>query len=191
VYAVAMRRLLLLLLIVGGPVFAQTAAAPVPDADPLAAYKFLLGTWSVSTGAVGSAGAKVSGTSTFKMDLGGHAIERTGSLDSCKGPQGFDCEHHDRLTIFADPNGLGSAHHATVFAFYLDNEGHVIYYVASMPDAHTVVFDSQGAATAPKFRLSYHLEGVGPKAVLRGKFQFAAPGTDVYRSYLEWSGTKQ
>ncbi len=184
-----MRRLLVTLLLV--PALAASAQSPAP-ANPLASLNFLLGTWSAKTDTPsGTAGAASNGTYTFRTDLAGHAIERSSSVDTCKGPQSFDCSHHDRLTIFTDPNGLGSIHHASLFAFYLDNEGHVIYYTVSLPDPHTAIFLSQGPASAPKFRLTYHLEGTGTTAVMSGKFQFAPPGSDDFHSYLEWSGTKQ
>ena len=184
-----MRRLLTLLALVTANAVAQS---PAPAADPLASLDFLLGTWSATTNApAGSAAAAVTGTYTFRTDLAGHAIDRTSSADSCKGPQAFDCAHHDRLTLFTDPNGLSSVHHATIFAFYLDSEGHVIYYTVSLPDPHTVVMLSQGPHTVPHYRLTYHLEGTGPKAIMSGKFQMAAPGSDDFHSYLEWSGAKQ
>ena len=169
-----------------------SAQSPATPANPLDSLHFLLGTWSAKTTAPdGSSAAAVSGTYTFRTDLNGHAIERTSSADSCKAPTSFDCDHHDRLTIFTDPNGLSSVHRATLFAFYLDNEGHVIYYTVSTPDPHTAIFLSQSAPSTPKFRLIYHLEGDGPKAVMSGKFQYAAPGSDEYHSYLEWTGTRQ
>jgi hypothetical protein len=167
---------------------AQTPATPA--GDPLAPLSFLLGTWSAKTDAPGTSGGSATGSYTFHLDLGGHAIERTTSADSCKGPAGFDCAHHDRLTLFSDPNAL-AAHHASLLAFYMDSEGHVIYYTVSLPDTHTAVFNSQGTPNAPKFRLVYHLEGEGAKAIMTGKFQMAAPGSDEYHSYLEWSGTRQ
>jgi hypothetical protein len=112
-------------------------------------------------------------------------LARTGSLDKCTAPQSFDCQHHDQLTIFADPNGQ-TAHHASLFALYLDNEGHVIYYTITTPEPHTVVFMSQSAPGAPHDKLTYRLEGQGAAAVMTGKFQGAAPGSDEHHSYLEW-----
>jgi hypothetical protein len=187
-----MRRLVLLsLLAIALPLSAQSAAAPAaaPAPDPLAPLSFLLGTWVAATGTTGSSGGQVVGTYTFSRDLGGHALQRTGTVASCKGPQDFDCNHHDQLTIFPDPHGA-AAHGSSLFALYLDNEGHVIYYTITTPDPHTAIFLSQGPPTAPKFRLIYHLEGTGPKAVMTGKFQMAAPGSDDYHSYLEWSGSR-
>jgi hypothetical protein len=169
---------------------AQTPPTP-PATDPLAPLDFLLGTWSAKTDApAGAAAAQASGAYTFRRDLNGHALQRTGSLDACKGPEDFDCAHHDQLTIFADPDGQ-ALHKSTLFALYLDSEGHVIYYTVSTPDAHTAIFNSQSLASLPKFRLIYHLEGDGPKAIMSGKFQMAAPGSGDFHSYLEWSGTKQ
>jgi hypothetical protein len=168
-----------------------TASAQAPKTDPLAPLDFLLGTWAANAVAPdGSAAAAVYGTYTFSRDLGGHAMQRTGTVATCKGPQDFDCNHHDQLTIFPDPTGQ-AAHHASLFALYLDNEGHVIYYTIATPDAHTAIFSSVTAGSAPKFKLVYHLEGSGPKAIMSGKFQMAAPGSDDYHSYLEWSGTRQ
>jgi len=164
-----------------------TASAQTPTPNPLAPLDFLLGTWIAQTDApAGTSGGQIVGTYTFSRDLAGHALQRTGTVATCKGPQDFDCNHHDQLTIFPDPN-----HPATLLALYLDNEGHVIDYTLTLPDPHTVVFNSQGPAAAPKFRLTYHLEGSGPKAVMTGKFQGTAPGSDDFHSYLEWSGTRQ
>jgi hypothetical protein len=170
------------------PILAQ--APTPPAADPLAPLDFLLGTWVAATGATGTSGGQVLGTYTFSRDLAGHALQHTGTVAACKGPQDFDCNHHDQLTIFPDANAL-AAHHSSLLALYLDNEGHVIYYAISLPDAHTTVFNSVGPPSARRFRLVYHLEGAAPKAIMSGKFQSAPPGSDDFHSYLEWSGTKQ
>jgi hypothetical protein len=184
-----MRRFLLTTLLATAlPISAQSAA--MPTSDPLATLSFILGTWTAATAPAGNAGAQVLGTYTFSRDLAGHALQRTGTVATCKGPQDFDCNHHDQLTIFPDANAL-AAHHSSLLALYLDNEGHVIYYTISLPDPHTAVFNSQGPPSEPKFRLIYHLEGSGPKAVMIGKFQSAAPGSEEFHSHLEWSGTRQ
>src|SRR6185437_6502540 len=182
--------LLTAILVISSPVIAQTATSST-SADPLAPLDFLIGTWSAKTDtAASTAGAQGSGTYTFRRDLNGHALVRSSSYDSCKGPSNFDCSHRDQLTIFADPNAM-AMHKASILAFYLDSEGHVIYYAISTPDPHTVIFNSQALPSLPKFRVIYHLEGDGPKAVMSGKFQTAAPGSEDFHSYLEWSGTKQ
>jgi len=173
-----MRRYLALALFAAST-FSAVAQAP---ADPLTPLDFLTGPWIAATNTAGSSSGNVLGTYTFSRTLAGHAIERTGTVATCKGPQDFDCNHHDRLTIFPESGALA--------ALYLDNEGHVIHYLITLPDPHTAVFLSQGPPSAPKFRLTYHLEGTGPKAIMTGKFQFAPPGSDDFHSYLEWSGTK-
>jgi hypothetical protein len=175
------RLITLLLLSSIGPLRAQAPATPPAT---LAKLDFLLGTWSAKAEGAGAA----DGTYTFKPDLSGHVLQRTSSSDSCKGPQSFDCQHHDQLTIFSDPN---SPHGTGLYALYLDNEGHVIYYSVSTPDDHTALFLSQGPASAPRFRLVYHLEGSGKQAVMSGKIQFAAPNAETFRSYLEWTGSRQ
>jgi hypothetical protein len=167
----AMRRLLLIFALFPLPLFAQ---AP----NPLSNFGFLLGTWSATTAATGSAGASVLGTYRFQTDLGGTVITRTSSADTCKGPASFDCQHHDSLTIYRD---MGDA---TPHALYADSEGHVLHYDISFPDANTVVFLTN--APGPRFRLIYHLAG----GVMSGKFQMSPPGSTEFTSYLEWSGTK-
>jgi hypothetical protein len=185
-----MKKLLFAFALGASTMLVAQAPAAAPPADPLAPLDFLLGTWTaVSNAPAGSADATVSGTYTFRRDVGGHALVRTSSADSCKGPKDFDCEHNDQFTVFADANAL-AVHKTSLLGFYLDSEGHVIYYTASTPDPATVIFNSQSPPSAPKFRLIYHLEGSGPKAVMTGKFQIAAPGSNDFQSYLEWSGTR-
>lgn len=168
----AMRRLLFIFAFVPVSLFAQAPAS-------FAGFGFLLGTWSASSSAQGSAGATVFGNYTFQADLGGTVITRTGSPDSCKGPTAFDCQHHDLLTIYQD---VGDP---VPHALYADNEGHVLHYDISFPDAKTAVFLT--SAPGPKFRLMYHLEG----GVMTGKFQMEPPGATEFKSYLEWSGTRK
>jgi len=193
-----MRRLLTLMLFLATlsacPLLHSQATTPTPTppttppADPLAPLDFLTGTWNAHTTS-GSAAADVAGTYTFRRDLNGHALDRSSSADSCQGPSTFDCSHHDRLTIFSDPNAF-AVHHASLLALYLDSEGHTIYYTVSTPDPNTAIFLSQGPPTAPHFRLIYHLDGSGPSAIMTGKFQMAAPNSTDFHSYLEWSGTR-
>jgi hypothetical protein len=177
-----MRMSRLLITLILSSALCAAAQTPTPT-DPLAPLDFLTGPWIAATNATGSSSGNVLGTYTFTRTLAGHALERTGTVATCKGPQDFDCNHHDSLTIFPEAGSLA--------ALYLDNEGHVIHYLVTLPDPHTAVFLSQGPAAAPRFRLTYHLEGTGPKAIMTGKFQFAPPGSDDFHSYLEWSGTKQ
>src|ERR1700761_5366585 len=114
-----MRPLVLLIL-----ALCSTSLTAQSTPDPLAPLDFLLGTWSAKTAtAAGSANAQATGTYTFRRDLNGHAFVRSSSADTCKGPANFDCNHHDQLIIFADPNAL-AAHHSALLALYIDSEGH-------------------------------------------------------------------
>jgi hypothetical protein len=157
--------------------------------DPL---NFLLGTWSATTVDTGTGdGGKRAGWYTFRKDLDGHAIQRRSTLDKCPVPASDACNHHDILTIFPDANALPSDHKALVFALYLDNEGHAIYYLVRSPEPNTAVFQSQGPTTVPVFRLTYRLDTSGPEPTMTGRFEMAPPGTESFHTYQQWTGTKQ
>jgi hypothetical protein len=136
------------------------------------------GTWQAKTGE-GSA-AKAMGSYTFAKELKGHVLARHSSVAGCQGPEAFDCEHGDLLYVLEKAPGQ------PLKAIYFDNEGHVIHYTLSTPDAKTVIFLSE-PGPGPRFNLSYHLES----AVMSGKFQMQMPGREDWKSYLEWSGGKQ
>jgi hypothetical protein len=174
------------------PGIAKPKVAPaVSKMETLDPLSFLLGTWSAHTVVNGTAEAKVTDLYTFHKDLDGHAIQRSSTSDTCSGPAGFDCDHHDILTIFPAANALPSEHKAMVFALYLDNEGHAIYYTVSAPGPTTALFLSQGPRSLPIFRLTYRLDTTGPEPVMNGKFEIAPPGTENFHTYLQWTGTKQ
>ena len=67
-------------------------------------------------------------------------------------------------------------------ASYFDNEGHVIQYTAT-PAPGTVVFESDGAAAGPRYRLTYTDAGAGKVKI---RFDIAPPGK-AYSTYLEAS----
>ena len=71
-------------------------------------------------------------------------------------------------------------------AIYFDNEGHVIHYNVSAPDATTAQFLSESSQRGPQFRLIYELKG----STMSGKFEMRMPGNADWKSYLEWSGKK-
>jgi hypothetical protein len=169
----ALRRLLPLVFALS--LGAQTSPQP---ADAWQHLNFLQGTWQAKTGE-GSAG-KVTGTYTFARELKGHILARHSIAAGCTGPETFDCEHGDQFYIFEERPGQ------PLKAIYFDNEGHVIHYALSTPDATTAIFLSE-PGPGPRFRLIYHLE----HAVMSGKFQMQVPGQDDWKSYLEWSGGKQ
>lgn len=162
------------------PLAAQNA--PAPAADPWKGLSFLEGTWLSSTTTAGSSGGKVSGTYTFRRELGNHIFARhTTSIEGCKGPATFDCDHSDLLYVYEEAPGQ------LLQAIYFDNEGHVIHYAVSTPDPTTAVFLSETSKPGPRFRLTYQLKN----AVMRGTFAMQMPGQTDWKTYLEWSGSKK
>ena len=166
-----------LLLMLALPLAAQNASAPT---DPWKALSFLEGTWAGDT--QGKEGVSTSGTYTFRRELGDHILARHVIKDAgCKGPADFDCAHSDLLYVYEDAPGQ------PLKAIFFDNEGHVIHYDVSAPDAATAVFLSEASSPGPRFRLTYQLKGT----VMSGKFQMQMPGQTDWKTYLEWSGPKQ
>jgi hypothetical protein len=168
---------ILSLLLVALPVAAQsTPSSPI---DPWQALSFLQGTWEAK--ATGGQGVSATGTYTFRNELRDKILARHSMRDAgCKGPASFDCDHDDLLYIYQDAPGH------SLKAIYFDNEGHVIHYDVSTPDATTAIFLSDGSQPGPQFRLMYELKG----AVMSGKFQMRMPGQTEWKSYLEWSGSR-
>ncbi len=149
--------------------------------NPWLALNFLQGTWAANAEG-GSAGAHSSGLYAFEYELKQHVLSRVSkSPVTCKGPAKFDCEHSDLLYIYQDAEGQ------PLKAIYFDNEGHVIHYNVSTPDATTVVFLSDASGTGPQFRLMYQRKAL----TMYGKFQMRMPGQEEWKSYLEWSGARQ
>jgi hypothetical protein len=158
------------------PVMRLSAQAGADQWKPLT---FLEGTWEAKTG---PGDVQSSGTYTFKPELNGHILARHSTSNAgCKGPATFDCEHGDLLYLYKDAPGQ------PMKAIYFDNEGHVIHYEVTTPDATTAVFLSDASQPGPQFRLTYELKG----AVMTGKFQMHMPGSADWKSYLEWSGGKK
>jgi len=169
------KKLFALALMVAAPLCAQTAATP----DPWKALSFLEGTWEAKT--QGGA-ASAAGLYTFQLELDKHILARHSTTDpGCKGPANFDCAHGDLLYVYEDAPGQ------PLKAIYFDNEGHVLHYSVSTPDATTAVFLTDPAAPGPQFKLVYELKG----PLMTGKFQMKMPGQTEWKSYLEWSGGKK
>jgi hypothetical protein len=141
---------------------------------------FLQGTSEAK--ATGAQSVSSTGTYTFRSELGDHILARHSTSDAgYKGPASFDCDHGDLLYVYQDAPGQSFR------AIYFDNEGHVIHYNVSIPDATTAIFLSDRAQPGPRFRLMYELKG----AVMSGKFQMRMPGQTEWKSYLEWSRLKR
>jgi hypothetical protein len=151
------------------------------DVDPWEAISFLQGTWGAEIRG-GVAGAQGNSAYSFNAELRHHVISRTSAAPMlCKGPEEFDCGHSDLLFIYQE------GANQPLKAIYFDNEGHVIHYQVSTPQPATAVFTSDAIAPGPQYRLMYQLSG----AIMSGKFQMRMPGQQEWKSYLEWSGTKQ
>jgi hypothetical protein len=152
-------------------------SAPAPPSwKPL---EFLMGTWEAKT--QGDSAASATGTYIFQPELRGHVLARHSSSATCKGPADFDCEHGDLLYIYQD------VPEPRFRAIYFDNEGHAIHYDVSSPAPNVAIFLSNSSQPGPQYRLSYELRG----SIMYGKFQMRMPGQTEFKSYLEWSGTKQ
>jgi len=149
--------------------------------NPWVALNFLQGAWAANADS-GSAGARSFGLYAFEYELKQHILSRVSKSPlRCEGPTTFDCEHSDLLYIYQDAAGQ------PLKAIYFDNEGHVIHYNVSTPDATTVVFLSDASGPGPQFRLTYQRKNL----TMYGKFQMRMPGQEEWKSYLEWSGAKQ
>ncbi len=162
------------------PSAAATSAGQSDLPDPWKALAFLEGTWDAKT--PGDNGVATSGTYTFRYELNHHILARHSTSNAgCKGPANFDCEHGDLLYIYQEMPGQ------PLKAIYFDNEGHVLHYNVTTPDAGSLVMLTDASAPGPQFRLAYELKG----ATMSGKFQMKIPGQTEWRSYLEWSGGKK
>ena len=174
------RKFLAGLLLFTGILCAQNARTSETPAEEWKPLQFLIGTWDAKTQG-GSAGAAGSGAYTFRLELRRHILARYSSSAGCKGPADFDCEHGDLLYIY--PQGPGMP----LKAIYFDNEGHVINYDVTTPEANTAVFLSPASQPGPQFRLMYELKG----RTMQGRFQLRMPGQAEFKSYLEWRGDKK
>lgn len=161
------------------PLAAQNTSAST--ADPWQALSFLEGTWAGKT--QGKDDVSIGSVYTFKRELKKHILSRhvVAEVAGCKGPTALDCEHDDLLYVYEDAPGQ------PLKAIYFDNEGHVIHYDVSTPDATTAVFLSEPSKPGPRYRLTYQLKDT----VMSGKFQIQPPGQTDWKTYLEWSGPKQ
>jgi catechol 2,3-dioxygenase-like lactoylglutathione lyase family enzyme len=146
------------------------AQAPAPKADPFEAVRFLGGDWvGVSDGKAGSP----SGAASFRFELEGKALVRRSHADYPAANGRPAAHHEDLMTVFAEGGQLK--------AFYVDNEGHVIRYLAAaVPQG--VAFTSE-PAPGPRFRLTY-LRGTADTVAIR--FEIAPSNApDAFKTYLE------
>lgn len=135
-----------------------------PEWAPL---RTLVGSWSASGG---DAAHPSQGTFTLAPELGGKVLVRRGTNDAASA-------HHEDLTIiYRTP---GNAFEAS----YFDNEGHTIHYaITPSTDGRDVVFLSDEAPGAPRFRLTY---AVTSERALTVTFAIAPPGSTEFQTYVK------
>jgi hypothetical protein len=132
-------------------------------------WAFLMGDWAgTGTGRPGEG----SGVFSFRPELDGRILVRKNRVEyPARDGSGAGTVHEDLLIVYPAPGGPGFR------AIYFDNEGHTIpYRVTLSPAAPSVVFESEGAAGEPRFRLSYEVSAGGDLAIV---FSMAPPGQDL------------
>ena len=141
--------------------------------DTWANFRFLIGTW-VSDGKPEQGSDRF----TIESDLQGKILVRRNQAD-LPAAQGRPAGKHEDLMIIYRSSGLDQ-----IKASYYDNEDHVIQYtVSALPEGKGLVFVSDAAPTAPRFRLTNTKGGEDTVAI---KFEFAPPGkADEFKTYLE------
>jgi hypothetical protein len=133
--------------------------------------QFLLGKWA---GEGGGQPGQGSGAFSFTPDLQGRILVRR-SFAEYPPANGRPAYRHDDLLIVYREE---TTHRLR--ATYFDSEEHVIpYTVEAAPEG--VVFVSEGAPSATRFRMTYTAAG---KDRLKFKFEIAAPGKE-FAPYLE------
>ncbi len=151
-----------LLLAVGATALAAGPGAS-PSPDPWADLRFLLGSWKGDNGGDPGAG---SGAYTFREELGGEVLVRHNAVTFPARPGKPGFTHDDLLVVYREEDARR--------AIYFDSEGHVIRYrVEASPG--TVTFESEGAADAPRQRLSYRQTG---KETVEIVFAVGGPGQE-------------
>ena len=139
-------------------------------------WAFLMGDWvGTGTGRPGEG----TGVFSFRAELDGRILVRKNRVEyPAPVGSGVGPVHEDLLIVYPATDGPGFR------AIYFDNEGHTIpYHVALSLTGPSIVFESQGAAGEPRFRLSYESVAGGGLVIV---FSIAPPGED-FRVYT--SGT--
>ena len=148
----------------------QSAGPPAAAFGP--AWRALVGDWvSVEPSKAGS------GTSSFQFELDGRAIVRRNRAEIATGAAKTTTPHEDLMVIY--PAGAGN----TARALYVDNEDHVIQYVAAWSaDGRVLTFLSDAIRGAPRFRLIYEFQSASDVNI---RFEVATPDNpDAFKPYL-------
>jgi hypothetical protein len=118
------------------------------------------------------------GAASFRFEVEGRVLVRKSYADQ-PAANGRPASHHeDLMTVFAEGGQLK--------ALYLDNEGHVIRYLAAgVPEG--IAFTSE-PGPGPRFRLTYLRRS---QALVNLRFEMAPPGRpEAFTTYLE-AGTRK
>ena len=139
--------------------------------------QFLLGNWAGEGGGQPGQGA---GLFSFTPDLQGKILVRK-SFTEYPAANGRPASRHEDLTILYHD----AATHA-LRATYFDSEDHIIHY-SVRPAEDGVIFVSEGAPAAPRFRMTYTSAGTDSVKI---KFEIAAPGKE-FTVYLEGAAHRE
>ncbi len=168
------RFLLLLLFLCAASPHHHLLGQPLPKASPWHSWQFLMGEW---VGEGGGSPGEGTGTFTFSAELQGEVLVRRGHTDFPATPGRPAFSHDDLMVLYREVAKPPQA-------VYFDNEGHVIRYTTAFSeDSSSVVFLSDTASGAPRFRLVYEKKGEG---LVEVRFEIAPPGRpDAFVRYLK------
>ncbi len=178
---VVLEVLLALAVLLGVGASAQSPASPVRAEDPWAPFEFLIGSWSALGS--GQPGEPASGSAKFSFGLDKKVLIRNNraKIEPRPGEKAGPV-HEDLMVIYRQPG------ETKFLADYFDNEGHVIRYVISFPQAGTTaVFESEGSEKVPRFRLVYL---AGKEGTITVDFLVAPPGGE-FKSYARGTMRRQ
>jgi len=157
------------------------AAQPKAEAANWDSWRFLLGKW---TGKASGQPGEGTGTFSFRFELQGKILVRRNRDDFPATKERAAFSHEDLLVIYPETGGPRTR------AIYFDNEGHVIHYTAEFfEDKNTLIFLSDPAPSAPRFRLSY-TKGENGSLVIG--FAIAPPGKpEAFSTHVEGAARRQ
>jgi hypothetical protein len=157
---------LLIMAALGSPAMAQSPHL----APPLAPIGFMVGDWTGDDGKVAETGGTSRGTSVVTPEVGGAVLIRRDHTE-LQDAQGKPAGGFDQIMMIYPDGG-------TLHADYSDGQ-HVIHYTeAQIVPGRSVIFTSSATSGAPRFRLTYTVEG--PKT-LALDFAMSPPGQDAFR----------